>query len=111
MLLLLFYCEMAQRIPATTHSHLFAAVLALIIHATAWWHRTQFALQMERIGQQALKQVQVDTVEWKQSINFFKSKWQWAQRRVFIPIISVSLDRPTSHPENSRVQMPCVSRK
>jgi Reverse transcriptase (RNA-dependent DNA polymerase) len=47
---LLFHCEMAERIPAATHVHLFADDLALTIHASPWWHRTEFAPQMERIG-------------------------------------------------------------
>ena len=82
---------MAQRIPSATHSHLFADDLALIIHASPWWHRTEFAPRMERIGQQALNQVQAYAVEWKQPINFPKTEWQWIHRRVVIPTLSLSI--------------------
>ena len=57
-LFLLFHCELVQRIPSATHAHLFADGLALIIHASPWWHRTEFASQMQRTGQKALNQVQ-----------------------------------------------------
>ena len=90
-LFLLFHCEIAQRITSATHSHLFADDLALIIHASPWWHRTEFAPQMERIGQQALNQVQAYAVEWKQPINFPKTEWQWIHRRVVIPTLSLSI--------------------
>ena len=62
-LFLLFHWEMAQRIPAATHAHLFADDLALIIHASPWWHLTEFASQLERTGQKALNQVQGYPVE------------------------------------------------
>ena len=89
-LFLLFHCEIAQRIPSATHCHLFADDHALIIHASPWWHRTEFAPQMERIGQQVLNQVQAYAIEWKQPINFPKTEWQWTHRRVFIPTLSLS---------------------
>ena len=73
-LFLLFHCEMAQRMTSATYSHLFADDLALIIHASSWWYRTEFAPQMERIDQQALNQLQAYAVEWKQPINFFKTE-------------------------------------
>ena len=109
-LFLLFHCEIAQRIPSATHAHLFADDLALIIHASPWWHRTEFAPQMEPIGQQALKQVQAYAFEWKQPVNFPKTEWQWIHRRLVIPTLSLSLDQSTSHKENSRVQILCLSR-
>ena len=90
-LFFLFHCEMAQRIPAATHAHLFADDLAVIIHASPWWHRSEFAPQMERIGQQALNEVQAYAVEWKQPINFPKTEWQWIHRRVVIPTLSLSI--------------------
>ena len=90
---LLFYCEMAHRITSAIYSHLFADDLALIIHASPWWPRTEFATQMERIGQQALNQVQAYAVEWKQAINFPKTEWQWINRRVVIPTLSLSISQ------------------
>ena len=75
-LFLRFHWERAQRIPAATHAHLFADDLALIVNASPWWHRSEFAPQMERIGQQALNQVQAYAVQWKQPINFPKTEWQ-----------------------------------
>ena len=56
-------------------SHLFADHLALIIDASPWWHRTEFAPPTEQIGQQALTQVQACAAEWKQPINFSKTEW------------------------------------
>ena len=90
-LFLLFHCEIVQQIPSATHCHLFADDLALIIHASPWWHRTEFAPHMERIGQQALNQVQAYAIEWKQPINFPKTEWQWIHRRVVIPTLSLSI--------------------
>ena len=90
-LFLLFHCEMAQRIPSATHAHLFADVLALIVNASPWWHRSEFASQMQETGQKALNEVQAYSVEWKQPINFPKTDWQWMHRRVVIPTLSLSI--------------------
>ena len=90
-LFLVCHHEMAQRITSATYSHLFADDFALIIHASPWWHRTEFAPQMERLGQQALNQVQAYAIEWKQPINFPKTEWQWIHRRVVIPTLSLSI--------------------
>jgi hypothetical protein len=89
-LFLLFHSELIHRIPSATHAHLFANDLALIINASPWWHPSKFASQMQRIGQQALNQVQAYAVEWKQPINFSKTEWQWIHRRVFIPPLSLA---------------------
>ena len=105
-LFLLFHCEIAQRIPSATHSHLFADNLALIIHASPWWHRAEFAPQMERIGQQALKQVQAYAVGWKQPVNFPKTEWGWIHRRVVIPTLFLSLSRSVNIPSS---EQPCTN--
>ena len=84
---------MAQRITSATYSQLFADDLALIIHASPWWHRTEFTSQMQRTSQQALNEVQANAVEWKQSINFSRTEWQWIHRRVAIPTPSISIDQ------------------
>ena len=64
-LFILFHCEIAQRIPSATHSHLFADDLAMIIHASPWWYRTELTPQIERTGQQSSNEVQAYAVEWK----------------------------------------------
>ena len=92
-LFLLFHCEMAQRIPSATHAPLFADDLALIVNASPWWHRSEFASQMQQTGQKALNEVQAYAAEWKQPINFFKTEWQWIHRRVVIPTLSLTIDQ------------------
>ena len=62
-LFLLFPCELADRIPPAMLAHLLVDDLELIINASPWWHRTEFAPQTELIGQQALNQVQASAVE------------------------------------------------
>ena len=79
-LFLLFHCELFQRIPSATHAHLFADDLALIVNASPWWHRSEFASQMQQTGQKALNEVQAYAAEWKQPINFSKTEWQWIHR-------------------------------
>ena len=93
-LFLFFHCEMGQPIPSATHVHMFADDRVLIIHASPWWHRTEFAPQMERIGQQALNQAQAYTDEWKQPVNLPMAEWQSIHRRVFIPTLSRSVEFP-----------------
>lgn len=89
-LFLLFHYKMAQRIPSVTHSDLFADDLALITRASAWWHRTEFAPQIQWTCQKALNEAQSYAVEWKQPINFSKIEWQRIHRRVVIPTLSLT---------------------
>ena len=49
-LFLPFHREMAQRITSATHPPLFADDLAMIMYASPWCHRTEFAPQLEQIG-------------------------------------------------------------
>ena len=46
---------------------------------------------MERIGQQALNEVQAYAIEWKQPINCPKTEWQWIHRRVVTPKLSLAI--------------------
>ena len=57
-LLLLFHYVLAQRILSATHSHLFIDDLPLIIHASPWWHRSEFACQMQQTGQKTLNEAE-----------------------------------------------------
>ena len=91
-LFLLFHCEMPQKIPSSTYSHLFADDLALILHASPWWQKSQFQSQMQDVGQKVLEQLHAYASEWKQPINFSKTEWQWIHRRVSIPPLSLTLD-------------------
>ena len=90
-LFLLFHCELAHRIPSATHSHIYADDLAMIIHASPWWHRSKFTPQMQRLGQAALNEVQQYAATWKQPINTSKTEWQWIHRRVVIPTLSLTI--------------------
>ena len=90
-LFLLFHCELAQCIPSATYSHIYADDLALIIHASPWWHRSEFTQQMQRLGQAALKEVHQYAAKWKQPINVTKTEWQWIHRRVVIPTLSLTI--------------------
>ena len=90
-LFLLFHCELAQCIPSATHSHIYADDLALIIHASPWWHRSEFTTQMQRLGQVALNEVHKYAAKWKQPINVPKTEWQWIHRRVVIPTLSLTI--------------------
>jgi hypothetical protein len=90
-LFLLFHCELAQCIPSATHSHIYADDLALIIHASPWWHRSEFTSQMQRLGQAALNEVHRYAVTWKQPINVSKTEWQWIHRRVVTPTLSLKI--------------------
>ena len=89
---LLFHCELLRRIPLATYHHLYADDLALIIHASLWWSRAEFASQMQRLGEEVLKQVQSYAAEWKQPINFPKTEWQWIHRRVCPPSLDLVVD-------------------
>ena len=91
-LFLLFHCELPRRIPSATYNHLYADDLALIIHASPWWCRSEFASQMQGLGEKALKQVQSYAIEWKQTINFAKTVWQWIHRRVNPPSLDLVID-------------------
>ena len=108
-LFLLFHCEMAQRIPAATHAHLFADDLALIVNASPWWHRSEFASQMQRNRS--------ESIEWSPSLlRWVETADQFPQDRLAMDASTsshsnpLSLDRSTSHQENSRVQIPWLSR-
>ena len=83
--------------------------LPLVIHASPWWHRTEFAPQIERMGQQTWNQVQAYDVEWKQLINFPKTEAAM-DTSTSSHSNTLSLDRSTSDKENSRVQIPWLSR-
>lgn len=90
-LFLLFNCEMPQRIPSATYSHLFADDLALIIYASLWWSRSGFTSTLQQLAQKALDQTHAYAVEWKQPMNFSKTEWQWIHRRVSLPALSLSI--------------------
>ena len=94
-LFILFHCELVQSIPSATHSHVYADDLALIIHASPWWHRSEFQPQMQRLGQAALNEVHHYAQKWKQPINVLKTEWQWIHRRVVIPTLTLSI---ANHP-------------
>ena len=94
-LFLIFHSELPQSIPSASHSHVFADDLDIIVHASPWWHRTQFAPQMEHSGQKVLNEIERYATEWKQPINLSKTQWQWIHRRVSIPNLSLSLE---NHP-------------
>ena len=79
-LFLLFHCELPRQIPSATYNHLYANDLALIIHASPWWCRSEFVSQMQPLCEKVLKQVQAYAIEWKQPINFPKTVWQWIHR-------------------------------
>ena len=91
-LFLLVHCELPRRIPSAIYNHLYADDLALIIHASPWWCRSEFASQMECLAKKALKQVQSYAIEWKQPINFEKTVWQWIHRRVYSPSLDLVVD-------------------
>ena len=88
-LFILFHYEMADKIPSTTHKHLFADDLGLIIVASPWWRRSEFTLRMQQLGQQVLNEVQYYANQWKQPINCSKTKWQWIHRRVCMPSLTL----------------------
>ena len=90
-LFLLFHCELAQCIPSASHSHIYADDLALIIHTSPWWHRSEFTPQMQRLGQAALNEVDQYAATGKQPINASKTEWQWIHRRVVIPTLSLTI--------------------
>ena len=90
-LFLLFHSELPQAIPSASHCHLFADDLAVVVHASPWWHRTQFAHQMANLGQNVLHEIGRYATDWKQPINLAKTQWQWIHRRVTIPTLSLSL--------------------
>ena len=60
---------------------------------------------MQRTGQKALNEAHAYAAGWKQPINFPKTEWQGIHRQVVLPTLSLSLDRPTSPKESSRVQI------
>ena len=72
-LFLLSHYELSRRIPLAAYNHIYADDLALIIHASPWWCQSEVALQMEFLGEKALKHVQSYAIEWKQLINFAKT--------------------------------------
>ena len=90
-LFLLFHCEMPQRIPSATYSQLFTDDLALIIHASPWWSRSEFASRLQQLAQTALNQTHAYAIEWKQPMNFSKTEWQWTHLRVSLPVLSLSI--------------------
>lgn len=90
-LFLLYHCEIPQRISSASYSHFYADDLALIIHAFPWWHRSEFASNLQHIGQFALNQIQEYATEWKQPINISKTMWQWIHRWVFLPQIFLTM--------------------
>ena len=46
-----------QSLLSASHCHLLADDLAVVVHASTWWHRTQFASQMANLGQEVLHEI------------------------------------------------------